>query len=233
MRSFLVLIGGWTDRSSFFACMHLLSSFIDNLMEGRGSTLNEWDDLLNPYDYAHTRGKAEGERIGLETGWKEGLALGHVKALEIGIELGYMKALVRGILDETREKSEEKNREGDRRGNEVERKRVERMEGLLEAIDSFPGPDKMFAGAVSEAGALEDRTNVPSEDPSNEALATTGVNIVEELQRIRAKFTLFLKQSNLSHLSLKKVMDTGAMDEDGTTNGVENGVGGVPPMNEW
>ena len=208
-----------------------------------GSDLNGWDDLLDPYQYAREKGIQEGRRAGLQSGFQNGQALGHVKALEMGVELGYMKSIVTQRMEEEEVRIKKSHHGG--KGVvvlESEGKKLERMKQLLEAIESFPTPDEMFASSTSNLKELNDITNVVQSISLNEAQAQAqdinsgnGVNIVETMQRVRAKFTLFLKQSKLSHLSLKKVMDSATNESGNCIKGESAGAGGFesPQTNEW
>ena len=214
--------------------------------EGNGNDLDGWDDLLDPYQYAREKGAEEGRIAGLQSGFQSGQALGHVKALEMGVELGYMKCIVTQRLEE-----EEKNKGGGGGGggalSELERKKIERMHQLVKAIESFPTPEEIFA-STQPSPELNDVTNIQSNvfnEVDNARATTTSINIVDKMQRLRAKFTLFLKQSKLSHLSLKKVMDSvstnsnesgdehGNGDNGETSSGTGTGGFDPAPTNEW
>lgn len=159
------------------------------------SEINDcWDQLLDPHQDAVESGRKEGYHSGLESGFKDGYQLGKLKAFEIGIELGYMKSIAQETMKDLKQCSNTHDYGID---EEKKMKLQKKAEDIIQSIDQFPSPDDMFS-------CLDD-------DP---------MNIVDDMQRIRAKFKVFLVQWKLPHLTLKKVMNehTAVLEKDDTTD---------------
>ena len=155
----------------------------------------EWDDiaLLDPYHDSMENGRSEGMSRGHEAGYRDGFALGRMKALEIGVELGYMESITKEILElicnNNKISDEEMEIEPGFQSSLLKNKsRLEKIQkgfiGLQTMIDDFPSPDDIFQESQ-----------------------TTKIDISERMQRIRTKFKLLTVQMKEPHLTLKSVMD--------------------------
>ena len=209
--------------------------------------MDEWDNLLDPYQESIQQGKQEGREAGLKTGFKDGHSLGKIKGLEIGIELGYMESVVTDRLEEQLLLLKDRPTSS---GGELDgfllllQRRIKRLTDFLDLVQSFPTPDIMFANANANAtsrssttassthvhvhghghGHNEDTSTHETEsetesetensngldinmDTSTSTSITSPIDIVEQMQRIRAKFKTILVQIKMPHFTLKKVMN--------------------------
>ena len=173
---------------------------------------DEWDDiaLLDPYHESMENGRSEGMSRGHEAGYRDGFALGRMKALEIGVELGYMESIAKEILEFIRNNSnndisneEIKTEPGFQSSLLKNKSRMEKIQkgfiGLQTMIDEFPSPDDIF-----------------------EELQTTKIDVSERMQRIRAKFKLLTVQMKEPHLTLKSVMDEASQSNNNEAVGWSN-----------
>jgi len=201
------------ESSSFFT----FPKFLRNIMPA-----DDWDEylLLDPYEESRKEGRAQGLEAGLRAGFRDGHTIGKVKALEIGIELGYMHSIAvssLGIMRRTVEKDD-----GDTENTTsilAAEKRIKKLQELLKSIECFPKPDEMFTdrkeASTSQVGRPEIENGIDSDNSQD---ATQSMDIVDRMQRIRAKFKTILVQMKLPHLTLKKVMNTSGLIPDPNAN---------------
>jgi len=141
-------------------------------------------------------GRKEGRNVGLQSGYMDGYAIGKVKALEVGIELGYMKSIALILME-----------------SGIVGRRKKKLQELLDAIESFPKPDELFSikeegkGVDANDDIDDNNTDANAENDTNgESYTGEKIDIMDKMQRIRAKFKTILVQMKIPHLTLKKVM---------------------------
>mmetsp|Transcript_4455 Transcript_4455/g.12398 ORF Transcript_4455/g.12398 Transcript_4455/m.12398 type:complete len:205 (-) Transcript_4455:45-659(-) len=200
----------------------------------------DFEDLcLDPYNDSLEKGRAEGHAAGLKSGFEDGRSLGRIKGLEIGIELGYMRGVAIAINKRVMSPLEKETADTEGCGRAEKVRKV--LKELINAIDSFPSPDEMFAdtGDTSllngtDGGVTGTMTRKEAMQPTQER-----PDIAGKLQRIRAKFKLLLVQLKLPQLSLKKVMDEALHSGESKLAGKEGLSGGdeetisLQKVTEW
>lgn len=192
--------------------------------------MEDWDSLLNPYEESIQQGLAEGRESGLNAGFDDGHHLGKVKALEIGFELGYMRIVAVSALtqlsedDDGQDKGEFQQLEGSTVAtvmNSHDRK-VAKLNEFIALIQDFPSSDVLFSAMhqLNPAGKIHGHhqdsehqsVEASIDDEEEEDLgASSKIDVVQKMQRIRAKFKTILVQMKIPHLTLKKVMNGGAI----------------------
>jgi len=194
--------------------------------------MDDWDSILDPYQDSLKEGYHEGQQAGLQSGYNDGWHLGKIKALEIGIELGYMHSVASEALECLSREGElqciDRNEVG--RGDVQTERRIKKLKDFLESVQSFPSPDVIFSTSANDSSAsislaaASNGNKTKEDDNDNDdgtdygttasskasvvnAPASAPVDIVQQMQRIRAKFKTILVQMKMPHLTLKKVMN--------------------------
>jgi hypothetical protein len=188
--------------------------------------MDDWDSILDPYAESLQEGYHEGQQAGLQSGYNDGWHLGKIKALEIGIELGYMQSIaseaLKKLLKERESKHSTTNETGGDYSNKADpqmERRIKKLNDFLESIQSFPNPDVIFSQISSVESEESERhyndeknkTDIEGIEDELQAVnissASSPVDIVGKMQRIRAKFKTILVQMKMPSLTLKKVMN--------------------------
>jgi hypothetical protein len=154
---------------------------------------DSWDDLcVNPYQSSLEQGRAQGKEGGGLAGFHDGQALGRTKGIEYGMELGF----VRGFLEVVSAQ------------DQPNPKIVRSLRELSKALDDFPSPDDMFSDSVD---TTEQPTNKDDDNDSEQpAGSSEKLDIMNKMQRVRARFKLVSVQLGMPHVSLKDIMDQAA-----------------------
>ena len=188
-----------------------------------------WDDIcVNPHESSLQQGRIEGHQAGLQAGYDDGFALGRTKGVEFGLELGFLK----GALDSIEEcvlKNEES--EDDARIERIRRS----VEELRRGIDEFPSPEEVFRKSRADDQQKDgDDTGQDNEDGTE--YRQTDVqpsDILNKMQRLRAKFKVLTAQLKMPRFSLKQVMADAAVDTAVETGGEKRDGVKPPEDTEW
>lgn len=158
----------------------------------------DWEDAcLDRHNGSLQEGMAEGREAGALAGFRDGQTLGQNKGLEFGLEVGFYKGVVKALKG------------SDQEFNDRIQKSIQKLE---EAIGDFPPPDQVFSFSVmkmTEAFSNSqnaDEGNDDSEDPSR-------FDILNKMQRIRARFKLLTVQLGKPQFSLRSALEDSS---DGT-----------------
>ena len=219
--------------------------------------MEDWDSILNPYEESLQKGSAEGRESGLKAGFEDGHHLGKVKALEIGVELGYMHSIASSALAQLSNDNDDLSQSDQQQLEESaivtslnsNDRIMARLKEFIAMIQDFPSPDVLFS-ANHELNSTENFhdhhqdsehqfTKAVSDDEDLEV--SSKIDVVQKMQRIRAKFKTILVQMKIPHLTLKKVMNGGAvtvphsLTDNNAQNGnkVVSGTDGATNDNEW
>mmetsp|Transcript_36880 Transcript_36880/g.45093 ORF Transcript_36880/g.45093 Transcript_36880/m.45093 type:complete len:208 (+) Transcript_36880:128-751(+) len=162
----------------------------------------EWDALCtDPHKEYIELGKREGRDAGLKSGYNDGKDLGRSKATEIGLELGFISGFATIVSSRLSSLNLPPEREEKIKSN---------LERLLEALNNFPSPAVLFRETRRHRQRDDDdegeNTDVASLSDNEGA-----VDVVGELQRIKAKFKLVTVQLRIPHFSLKAVLEHQAL----------------------
>ncbi len=159
----------------------------------------DWQDAcLDPHHHSLQQGKAEGRDAGSLAGFKDGLALGQNKGLEFGLEIGFYQ----GVLEALRQK-------------DWSDRILKTIDKVQEAMDDFPSVDQVFAPSNSSSSSTSTTTNHATEMSSlvrssnldnmdqNDSEDVIKLDILNKLQRIRARFKLLTVQLGKPQFSLR------------------------------
>lgn len=170
--------------------------------------MDDWDSILDPYEDALQQGRQEGQEAGLKSGYESGWNLGKIKALEIGIELAYMHSIVSEGLKYLEKRNDEKIIKSS--SNDHFERRIKKMKDFLESIHSFPSPNDIFSSTrnpTSHPSRTETNSGNSNIVDNNNSPISAPIDLVGQMQRIRARFKTIIVQMKVSHLTLKKVMN--------------------------
>lgn len=164
----------------------------------------DWEDVcLDPHHHALQQGKMEGRKAGALAGFREGQALGQTKGLEFGLEIGFYQ----GVIAALRQKEEWNDR--------IQHS----LDKLQDAINDFPCPDQVFAAANDETYSSNEnsrsgwmnKSSSHSTDRDREndhdSEDVAKLDILNKVQRIRARFKLLTVQLGKPHFSLQHALE--------------------------
>jgi len=164
----------------------------------------DWEDAcLDPHHSSLQAGRTEGREAGALAGFREGRGLGQTKGLEFGLEVGFYQGVVKALRGKHHNDRIQKN-----------------IEKLQEAIDDFPTPDELFEATKHHISMSEMRSQNPvtgHPDEHDDSENPSKFDILNKLQRIRARFKLLTVQLGKPKFSLKNVL------EDSLRRGTEPG----------
>jgi helix-turn-helix protein len=134
-------------------------------------------------------GRSQGELVG----FRDGQQLGHTKGIEFGMELGFIQGFLNVIEKQIQEEQQSSER--------IQRSLI----ALHKALDDFPSPDVLFDHSTmifSNSTGGED-----SEGP------VTKLDVLNKMQRVRARFKLLTVQLGMGTISLKQILANGASSD--------------------
>jgi hypothetical protein len=178
----------------------------------------DWEDAcLDPHHGSLEEGKAQGREAGALAGFREGQVLGENKGLEFGLEVGFYQGIVTALIESSTE-------------NEFSERVQKSIQKLQESIDAFPPPDEVFSNTrKSESSVMAMKASTSSStkdlgeegDPEeNDSEDPSKFDILNKLQRIRARFKLLTVQLGKPQFSLRNAL------EDHLTMAKSHGDGG-------
>ena len=178
---------------------------------------NNWDSIcVHPHADYLEEGRRQGRQAGLEAGWDEGYALGRTTAMDYGMELGFMRGVVVAAAKTTLTTSSSSSSSSSERVQKS-------LQELRSALDDFPGAEESlrFNHQESANNLLSVKTSLLlSHDGGSKTSNDDSEPLVDirgQLQRIRARFKLFMVQLGMPHFSLKQLMDDAAAAATTTT----------------
>lgn len=163
----------------------------------------DWEDVcLDPHHHALQQGRMEGREAGALAGFRDGQKLGQIKGLEFGLEVGFYQ----GALIALRQ----------REWNDRIQQSIDKVQ---DAINGFPCPDQVFAASNRSKGNTANEDSMArwinnssnsskmdgDDDDDSEDIAK--LDILNKLQRIRARFKLLTVQLGKPHFSLQQALE--------------------------
>ena len=202
------------------------------------------DDLEHVDERVHQvalqRGEQEGMEAGRIVGYNDGRKLGQIKGIDYGIELGWMRGVVSTlskVSSSSAAQQESTHGEDDNNNdiliNKLRSEKVQRtMNTLQRSLDvDFPTCDQLFSGKNSKV-MLDDQHHHHGDDDKYEndddndseyvvddESSSNSVDIMKQMQLIRARFKLLMAQLGYPHFSFQNIMK----EESNTTNSYVGG----------
>ena len=178
----------------------------------------DWEDIcLDPHHFSSEEGRAQGRQAGALAGFREGRALGQTKALEFGVEVGFYCGVVAALKGS--------NSWEDNASNRVKKSLAQ----LQKALDDFPSSDQIFSSNRNSDDILySTNSQIPHEanksdlENHSDDENPTKLDILHEMQRIRARFKLLMVQLGNPQFSLKQVFDDSQKMHSAQAGAVEN-----------
>jgi len=123
--------------------------------------------------------------------------------LEFGLEVGFYQGIVEAL------------RQND--WNDRVRKSIDKVQ---EAIDDFPTVNQVFARAENDAMSriTMNVTNSVLDEGDNDSEDITKLDILNKLQRIRARFKLLTVQLGKPHFSLQSTLEQKSVEHHESTD---------------
>ena len=207
----------------------------DDIGNGR-DFLDQCLDFLDHVDdrvhqVALQQGEQEGMEAGRIVGYKDGRKLGQIKGIEYGMELGFMRGVVSTLSklsSSSAEQQELTDGEEDNKNynhiliNKLRNEKVQRTINTLQrSLDvDFPSRDQLFSGKNSKIMLDDDHHHGDDDKFENDdndehegdsefvdhESSSNAVDIMKQMQLIRARFKLLMVQLGYPHFSFQNIM---------------------------
>ena len=184
------------------------------------------------HQVALRQGEQEGMEAGRIVGYNDGRKLGQIKGIEYGIELGWMRGVVSPlskVSSSSAEQQESTDGEEDNSNNHhilINKLRSEKVQRTINTLQrsldvDFPSCDQLFSGKNSKI-MLDDHHHHHGDDDTYEnddnndnegdsefvgdESSSNAVDIMKQMQLIRARFKLLMVQLGYPHFSFQNIM---------------------------
>ena len=186
-----------------------------------GMTIPSEDDWMDrcldePHQSALEQGQNEGQEAGRLVGFRDGRKLGQTKAIEFGLELGWMRGVL-AVLSSSESSTAEVN------GTTADKLRSEKVQRTILTLkrsldEDFPSPDELFRNHDRKSQGNGDLVAIspqPNEGQDDSEGTNTGdsldgsmgpIDIMKQMQLIRARFKLLAVQLGHPHFSFQQLM---------------------------